>query len=62
MKELRFFATGKHTGKVYEFAHAGVELDVDYNDAQSMLQIRRKPCRSCPSAGTSPYFELVGGL
>lgn len=61
LKDLKFITTGRYTGKIYEFAKAGTEMDIDYEDAQILLQIRRKPCRSCPTVGSSPYFEIVGG-
>ena len=61
LKDVKLIATGKHTGRVYEFSKAGAEVDINYEDAQILLQMRRKPCRSCPSVGSSPYFEIVGG-
>ena len=58
MKEVKKNVTGRVTGKKYVFNGAGSIVDVDKEDADILINIRRSGC--CPgSVGSSPYFQII---
>ena len=56
--DANYKVTGRYSGQEYLFRGAGSEVDVDKEDAETLLELRQnKGC--CGGGGGNPVFELA---